>query len=202
MLSYTATTAFAPSVPIASRGSTTARPLRAASPTRPLARRTRTAPPCMILKQIRSKAASFMQNLSPTDPSSKPLTNQPLLGMRSVVLVTGANGKLGSAVVQALLDSGAATRVLAHIAPQSEPLSWDKDRVFVVRADLGTEEGVGEVASAATNAGVGSVVFAASGGPPACGAVDNAGVRRLAEQLVPELGERPSGDFVPVFDFA
>lgn len=125
----------------------------------------------------------------------------PLLDDRSTVLVTGANGKLGGAIVRELLSTGVATRILAHVSLESEA-EFEESNVAKVVADLGTETGVGQVASAALNAGVGSVIFAASGGPAACASVDNAAIGLLTKAMSPELGERGSGDVAMLFDFS
>ncbi len=140
----------------------------------------------MLIERLRSLSDAFFKQFNATastEPAAAPVaapTGGPLAGDRSVVLVTGATGKTGYQIVRQLLASGAATKILAHVSSRAEEMpEWDEEKVTVIQSDLAKPESVAELVTAAKEAGVGTVVYAASGGPDGALDVDNLGVERL-----------------------
>ena len=175
--------AFAPSTPLTLRPLLYARPLRTTINERP--KRLRSSTPTMLIEQLKSLSDAFFKQFNSgaaAQPTPSTQSGAPLVGDRSVVLVTGATGKTGYQVVRKLLESGAATKILAHVSSRAEEIpEWDETKVTVVQSDLAKPESITELVTTAKEANVGSVVFAASGGPDGALDVDNLGVARLGE---------------------
>lgn len=162
-------------------------------------------------------SASLLRSLSPKSipdvlmslfNKSKPVSKEetpaepPLPGNRGVVLVTGAAGRTGGRVVERLL--GVASRIVAQVDASFDESSreWgSRPEVTLLRGELNTRTGALEVAAAARAAGVGSVVFAATGGVKECASVENAAVGTLARELSLTLGGTATGDTKALFDF-
>ena len=104
-----------------------------------------------------------------------------------------------------LISSGIATKILAQISPRTDKdtddmvKEWAASSIFVetIPADLSTTTGVESVVSAAKSSGVGSVIFAASGGVDNCELIENIALEKLLNGLQAQI----QSDSIGLFDF-
>jgi len=156
----------------------------------------------MLFEKIRDLTNTMLKQMSTASPAPKKTTKDVLDGTRSVILVTGASGKTGSCIMKEILSAGIASKVLAHVSPRTSaadmPKEWSDSKIVeTISADLATIAGVDSVISAAKSAGVGSVVYAASGGVDNCETVENIALEKLIAGLKSQLAP----DTVQLFDF-
>jgi len=160
----------------------------------PATRRASSSAPCMLFDKI-GDIANNMFNPITTEAATAPTVPSK---SRTVILVAGASGKTGRCIMKELVSSGIASKILAHVTPRADATDADDDiakiwadsRIVVetISADLSTTTGVDTVISAAKSAGVGSVIYAASGGIDNCELVENVALEKLLTGLQEQLG--------------